>query len=51
MNTDAAASEYVQNSVRRMTEMRAGVSGPWQESSAVATGAGLALHPFPIDPG
>ena len=50
MDSDDAASEYVQHSVRRMTEMRAGVSGPWQESSAVATGAGLALHPFPIDP-
>jgi ABC-type multidrug transport system fused ATPase/permease subunit len=50
LDSDDAASEYVQHSVRRMTEMRAGVSGPWQESSAVATGAGLALHPFPIDP-
>ena len=50
MGSDDAAAEYVQHSVRRMTEMRAGVSGPWQESSAVATGAGLALHPFPIDP-
>jgi len=50
MGSDDAATEYVQHQVRRMTEMRAGVSGPWQQSSAVATGAGLALHPFPIDP-
>ena len=50
MDSDEAAAEYVRHRVRRMTEMRAGVSGPWQESSAVATGAGLALHPFPIDP-
>ena len=33
-----------------MTEMRTAESGPWMETSAVAAGAGLALHPFPIDP-
>ena len=49
MRSDEAASEYVRHRVRRMTEMRT-ESGPWLESSAVAAGAGLALHPFPIDP-
>ena len=50
LRSDEAASEYVRHRVRRMTEMRSGVFGPWQESSAVAPDSGLALHPFPIDP-
>ena len=50
LRTDEAAAEYVRHRVRRMTEMRTAESGPWLETSAVATGAGLALHPFPIDP-
>ena len=50
LRSDEAAAEYVRHRVRRMTEMRTAESGPWMETSAVAAGAGLALHPFPIDP-
>ena len=50
LRSDEAAAEYVRHRVRRMTEMRSGSFGPWQESAAVAAESGLALHPFPIDP-
>ena len=50
LRSDEAATEYVRHRIRRMTEMRSADNGPWLETSAVATGAGLALHPFPIDP-
>ncbi len=50
LRSDEAASEYVRHRIRRMTEMRSAENGPWLQTSAVATGAGLALHPFPIDP-
>ncbi|MGH3474165.1 MAG: ABC transporter transmembrane domain-containing protein [Aeromicrobium sp.] len=50
LRSDEAASEYVRHRIRRMTEMRTGFQGPWSSSSTTASGAGLALHPFPIDP-
>lgn len=47
---DASAAAYLDQQVRRLPQVRAGLAPPWRASTAIATGAGLALHPFPIDP-
>jgi len=49
---DEAAAAYVSRSVRPLLDRPGAIPPtPWRKSTTVAADAGLALHPFPIDPG